>query len=103
LKKKINAHAYAGIHACRHTFLTEAGKHTDPFALQYGAGHDSIKTTMRYVHPQEDTVETLLFVWRRQGAVESLCPRRIGSRVCKKWVQKRVQSVVRFWTSLTNL
>ena len=30
---------------------------TDPFTLQYVAGHDSIKTTMRYVHPQEDTVE----------------------------------------------
>ena len=27
--------------------------------MQYVAGHDSIKTTMRYVHPQEDTVETL--------------------------------------------
>jgi hypothetical protein len=27
--------------------------------LQYVAGHDSIKTTMRNVHPQEDTVETL--------------------------------------------
>ena len=59
LKKKINPHEDAGIHACRHTFLTEAGKYTDPFTLQYVAGHDSIKTTMRYVHPQEDTVETL--------------------------------------------
>lgn len=57
LKKKIHAHSDAGIHACRHTFLTEAGKYTDPFTLQYVAGHDSIKTTMRYVHPQEDTVE----------------------------------------------
>ena len=59
LKQKINPHPDAGIHACRHSFLTEAGKHTDPFTLQYVAGHDSIKTTMRYVHPQEDTVETL--------------------------------------------
>jgi hypothetical protein len=25
---------------------------TDPFTLQYVAGHDNIKTTMRYVHPQ---------------------------------------------------
>ncbi|SPF42491.1 hypothetical protein SBA1_460088 [Candidatus Sulfotelmatobacter kueseliae] len=24
---------------------------TDPFTLQYVAGHDNIKTTMRYVHP----------------------------------------------------
>jgi hypothetical protein len=29
------------------TFLTVAGEHTDPFTLQYTAGHDNIKTTMR--------------------------------------------------------
>jgi hypothetical protein len=32
---------------------------TDPFTLQYVAGHDTIKTTMRYVHPQEETVRKL--------------------------------------------
>ena len=74
LKQKINAHPDAGIHACRHTFLTEAGKYTDPFTLQYVAGHDNIKTTMRYVHPQEDTVETLfvrLASARRAGKIAS--------------------------------
>ena len=40
-----------GLHALRHTFLTEAGEYTDPFTLQYVAGHDNIKTTMRYVTP----------------------------------------------------
>ena len=30
-----------------------AGEYTDPFTLQYVAGHDNIKTTMRYVHPRE--------------------------------------------------
>ena len=50
-----------------HTFLTEAGEHTDPFTLQYVAGHDTIKTTMRYVHPQEETVRKL---FERLGALE---------------------------------
>ena len=82
LKKKIDAHTDAGIHACRHTFLTEAGKYTDPFTLQYVAGHDSIKTTMRYVHPQQDTVETLfarLASARRGG--ESTPSKKRTSRV----------------------
>jgi integrase len=61
VRKKMTTHADAGLHALRHTFLTEAGEHTDPFTLQYVAGHDSIKTTMRYVHPREDAVEKLFF------------------------------------------
>jgi len=101
LKKKIHAHSDAGIHACRHTFLTEAGKYTDPFTLQYVAGHDSIKTTMRYVHPQEDTVETLcvrLASARRGGefcALEEMELARARSG-CK-------MGAVRFWTSLITL
>src|SRR5271154_3456508 len=49
----------AGLYALRHTFLTEAGEYTDPFTLQYVAGHDNIKTTMRYVHPREAAVRKL--------------------------------------------
>ena len=45
--------------ALRHTFLTEAGEYTDPFTLQYVAGHNNIKTYMRYVHPREEAVEKL--------------------------------------------
>ncbi len=52
LRQKIKTHPDVGLHALRHTFLTEAGQHTDSFTLQYVAGHDNIKTTMRYVHPQ---------------------------------------------------
>ena len=59
LRKKIKTHPDAGLHALRHTFLTEAGEYTDPFTLQYVAGHDNIKTTMRYVHPREEAVEKL--------------------------------------------
>jgi integrase len=39
----------------RHTFLTAAGEHTDALMLQYIAGHDTIKTTMRYVHPRAES------------------------------------------------
>ena len=34
LRKRIHGHPDAGLHALRHTFLTEAGEHTDPFTLQ---------------------------------------------------------------------
>jgi integrase len=59
LRTRIRTHPDAGLHGLRHTFLTEAGEHTDPFTLQYTAGHDNIKTTMRYVHPQANAVHTL--------------------------------------------
>jgi site-specific recombinase XerD len=67
VRKQIKTHPDAGLHALRHTFLTEAGEHTDPFTLQYVAGHDNIKTRMRYVHPREEAVRKL-FV--RLGALE---------------------------------
>jgi integrase len=59
VRKKIETHPDAGLHALRHTFLTEAGEYTDPFTLQYVAGHDNIKITMRYVHPREAAVHKL--------------------------------------------
>lgn len=40
-------------------FPTKGGQHTDPFTLQYVAGHDNIKTTMRYVHAREEAVQKL--------------------------------------------
>ena len=59
LRTKIKTHPDAGLHGLRHTFLTEAGEHMGPFTLQYTAGHDNIKTTMRYVRPQANAVHTL--------------------------------------------
>jgi hypothetical protein len=56
VRKRIKTHPDAGLHALRHTFLTEVGEYTDPFTLQYVAGHDNIKMTMRYLHPREDAV-----------------------------------------------
>ena len=55
-RDKIRLDPDAGLHTLRHTFLTEAGEHTDAFTLQYIAGHDSIKTTMRYVHSRAESV-----------------------------------------------
>jgi len=83
--QKIKTHADASLHGLRHTFLTEAGEYTDPFTLQYVAGHDNIKTTMRYVHPREEAVEKL-FV--RLGNLE----RPEGRVECKRSVQNPVRS-----------
>jgi len=47
----------AGLHALRHTFLTEMGRITDAFTLQKIAGHARITTTQRYVHPQQEAVK----------------------------------------------
>lgn len=57
LKRSCEFHPDAGIHALRHTFLTEAGRHTQNVkALQKLAGHAKIETTMRYIHPDEADV-----------------------------------------------
>jgi len=71
----------------RHTFLTEAGEYTDPFTLQYVAGHDNIKTTMRYVHPREAAVHKL---FARLADLQ-----RPEDRIaCKESVQNPVQSEI---------
>ena len=67
------------------TRWTEAGEYTDPFTLQYVAGHDNIKTTMRYVRPREEAVEKLFL---RLGNLE----RPEGRVECKRSVQNSVQS-----------
>jgi integrase len=55
-RDKIMVDPDAGLHTLRYTFLTEAGEDTDAFTLQFIAGHDTIKTTMRYVHPRAESV-----------------------------------------------
>jgi integrase len=50
----------AGLHSLRHTFLTEAGRHTQNVrALQKLAGHARIETTMRYIHPDQEDVRAI--------------------------------------------
>ena len=39
-------------------FLTEAGEYTDAFTLQYIAGHDTIKTTMRMAKSMQGTLQS---------------------------------------------
>jgi integrase len=57
IKKTCTFHPDAGLHALRHSFLTEAGRHTQNVrALQKLAGHSQIETTMRYIHPDHDDV-----------------------------------------------
>jgi len=47
----------SGLHALRHTFLSEAARVTPNVrALMRIAGHSQISTTMRYVHPEERDV-----------------------------------------------
>ena len=58
VKLKGGFHHDAGLHALRHTFLTEMGELTDPYTLQRIAGHSTITTTMRYVHPQKQAMES---------------------------------------------
>ena len=59
-------HPDAGLHALRHTFLTEAGRHTKNVrALQKLAGHSQIQTTTRYIHLDQDDITAIA------GAVQS--------------------------------
>jgi integrase len=56
MKRKCNFHADAGLHALRHTFLTEMGENVDVFTLKRIAGHSSIATTEKYVHLQKHQI-----------------------------------------------
>ena len=48
------------LYTFRHTCLTRWAPHMDVFTLQYLAGHSDIRTTKRYVHPQQqDTLKAM--------------------------------------------
>jgi site-specific recombinase XerD len=55
-RKALKLHPDAGLHAMRHTRLTELGRVVDPFTLQRIAGHERIETTMLYVHVQQEAI-----------------------------------------------
>jgi integrase len=44
----------------RHTCLTRWAEYMDPFALHKVAGHRDMKTTMRYVHPNDDHIREVI-------------------------------------------
>src|SRR5215469_5133315 len=71
LMETCSFHPDAGLHALRHTCITEAGRHTQNVrALQRFAGHSQIQTTMRYVHPdQSDMLEIAAAVQRSRQSV----------------------------------
>jgi hypothetical protein len=96
IRKKIKTHPDAGLHALRHTFLTEAGENTDPFTLQYVAGHDNIKTTMSYVRPREAAVHKL---FARLADLQ----RPEDRMAYKESVQNPVQSKIPSQEELTKL
>lgn len=56
MKRNQAFHSDAGLHSLRHTFLTQLGQNVDVFTLMRIAGHSSIKTTEKYVHPQKSQV-----------------------------------------------
>ena len=90
LRTRIKTHPDAGLHGLRHTFLTEAGEHTDPFTLQYIAGHDNIKTTMRYVHPQANAVQQLFLRLANLRGSSSLCGESGGAESVQNPVQSQL-------------
>lgn len=70
IMKTCRFHPDAGLHALRHTCLTEIGRHTkNPKALQRFAGHSQIQTTMRYIHPdQSDVIDMVVSVQRKKAS-----------------------------------
>ena len=67
IMKTCSFHPDAGLHALRHTCLTEAGRHTrNVRALQRYAGHSRIETTMRYVHANQDDVAQIAAAVQRK-------------------------------------
>lgn len=62
-------HPDAGLHALRHTCLTEVGRHTQNVrALQRFAGHSQIQTTTRYLHPDQLDVLDMVAASQRKKA-----------------------------------
>jgi integrase len=58
------------VYDLRHTCLTRWARHMDPFTLKKLAGHESLDTTMRYIHLNERDSETRLLEAREKLAHE---------------------------------
>jgi len=56
------------LYTFRHTGLTRWAPHMDVFTLQYLAGHSDIRTTRRYIHPQQqNTLRAMARARKAQG------------------------------------
>jgi integrase len=62
------------IYDLRHTCLTRWARYMDPFTLKKLAGHESLETTMRYVHLNERDSDSRLLATREKLAREAECP-----------------------------
>jgi integrase len=45
------------LYVLRHTCLTKWGEYMDPWKLHKYAGHADMKTTQRYIHPQDESMQ----------------------------------------------
>jgi integrase len=60
-------HPGSGLHALRHTFLTEASRFTQNVrALMRIARHSQVSTTMRYIHPEERDIVAISATLQRE-------------------------------------
>lgn len=54
------------LYSLRHTCLTRWAPHMDPWTLMRLAGHRDMATTMRYIHPEEETTRKAMQRARKQ-------------------------------------
>jgi excisionase family DNA binding protein len=84
------------LYTLRHTCLTRWAPYMDPFTLMYLAGHSDMRTTKRYVHPQEKPTREAMDRARQateQAAQDALerarTARRNGDGVLSKGLRPR--------------
>jgi integrase len=59
------------LYILRHTCLTRWGEFMDPWKLHKYAGHADMKTTMRYIHPRDESMEEAMEQSRAARAVRA--------------------------------
>ena len=64
------------LYSLRHTCLTRWAPHMDPWTLMRLAGHRDMATTMRYIHPEDDTTRQAM-----QRARDAVDRRRVNEAV----------------------
>ena len=78
------------LYTFRHTCLTRWAPHMDVFTLQYLAGHSDIRTTRRYVYPQQqDTLKAMARARKAQRGhtsrhTEKKAPKSKGHHIPRK-------------------